>query len=168
MTCTGRYLRSRRGHTQVDRRLHQTCRARPTGTFRPGHGHAAAGEEIAVPAQHRVRPHHQPYSAQRAAGKARSLAWRSARISTSLSRSLIGSRRRRANAFVVPRYAGRSSTAHHHAVPIARCATIPDARLGVVSDTSEYRSASGRMGSSAGAKQPKPTAGWVGGVGVAA
>jgi len=61
--------------------------------------------------------------------------WRSARISTSLSRSLIGSRRRRANAFVTPRYASRSSTADHHAVAITRCASTLEARLGVESDT---------------------------------
>jgi hypothetical protein len=39
--------------------------------------------------------------------------WRRARISTSLSRSLIGSSRSSANAFVTPRYASRSSTAGH-------------------------------------------------------
>jgi hypothetical protein len=77
--------------------------------------------------------------------------WRSARISTPLSRSLIGSRHRRANAFLTPRYASRNSTAEHHAVAITRCASTLDTRLAVESDTPVHRSSPGRMRFSAGA-----------------
>ncbi|WP_457463897.1 hypothetical protein [Streptomyces sp. TE5632] len=49
--------------------------------------------------------------------------WRRARISTSVSRSLIDSRRSRANAFALPRWAGRSSTVGHHAALVDSRAT---------------------------------------------
>jgi hypothetical protein len=64
--------------------------------------------------------------------------WRSARISTSVSRSLIGSRRRSANAFVTPRYASRNGTTDHHAVAITRCASTVDARRVVDSGHRPY------------------------------
>lgn len=88
----------------------------------------AAGEKVAVPAQHWVRTHQQPHSrsttmgsrCSSAARNARSLGanrtrslpswrssttiwWRKASISTVFSRSLIGNIRSVTNAFVTPR-----------------------------------------------------------------
>jgi hypothetical protein len=87
-----------------------------------------AGQEIALPAQHRVRPDQQPEPAEHVAwepvqqgGQERPVGgenrgrvvpscrsstvtwWRSAKISASLSRSLTGRSRSNANAFVTPR-----------------------------------------------------------------
>jgi hypothetical protein len=47
------------------------------------------------------------------------------RLSTSLSRLLIGSRRSIANAFVTLKYASRSSTTAHHAAAINRLRAAP-------------------------------------------
>lgn len=51
--------------------------------------------------------------------------WRRARISTSMARSLMGSRRSLANVFVTVRYTSRSSTGRHHRLAAyvdSRCA----------------------------------------------
>jgi hypothetical protein len=51
--------------------------------------------------------------------------WRRTNISGSLSRSLVGRRRRSANAFVTVKYASRNSTAGHHAAAITLAVTVP-------------------------------------------
>ncbi|MET8898043.1 hypothetical protein [Streptomyces albogriseolus] len=55
--------------------------------------------------------------------------WRKARISTSFSRSFIGSIRSIANAFVTPRYASLSSTTDHQAAPTGAARYWPDLNL---------------------------------------
>lgn len=102
----------------------------------------------ATPARHHHRPrHHRPPASKgsrcsSAAGNApwlgvnrtfpvpswRSSAvirWRRVRISASLSRSPIGSRRSVANAFTTPRQVSRSSTIDHHAASIASRVRMP-------------------------------------------
>ena len=59
--------------------------------------------------------------------RSKAVIWcRNARISVSLSQSLMGSRRSKANALVTPRWASRSSTASHHAVldDVTRMTTV--------------------------------------------
>src|SRR5258708_6802924 len=73
----------------------------------------------------------------------------------SLSRSLIGSSRSIANAFVTPKYASRSSTAAHHAASITGYAqTRRPALLGQHLQPPPHRPSPGRMGFSAGARLP--------------
>lgn len=102
------------------------------------------GDDVAVPAEHGVRPHQQPHPAQYLLWHAmeerrqerpvarvepnllsvqlplqNAIWWRRARISTSFSRSLIGSSRSIVNAFVTLKYASLNSTTDHHAAPTA-------------------------------------------------
>jgi len=46
--------------------MERTVRGRP-GRLGPGSGRVMAGQEIALPAQHRVRPHQQPEPAEHVA-----------------------------------------------------------------------------------------------------
>ena len=119
-----RILSCQAQHQQAD----GTDGARPARATGAGPGRVATRQQVPVPAQHRLGPHQQPEPAKhipwepvQQGGQKRPVAgeelrpgltqlplqtmiwWRSAKISTSLSRSLTGRSRSNANTFVTPR-----------------------------------------------------------------
>jgi hypothetical protein len=130
--------------------------------------------QVAVPTQDGIGAHQQPYPPQHVAGsrcstaarKARSegssrilspascrcstvIWWRRTRISAFLAWSLIGSSRSRASAFVMPRYASRSSTTSHRDAVTYSDSTSPDMSVGTRSAVPSGQRPPGRMGLSA-------------------